>query len=95
VDVRVFTVSVLAPLLSVAGLNCAVAPGGRPVIVRLAALLKPFCGVIVAVHVALPPAVAVCDEGLAEMLNVGWTVTLRVRGRILVTAPLAATRFKE
>ena len=70
------------------GLNDPVAPAGRPVTLRLTALLKPFCGVTVIVVVALPPCVALTDDGLADSAKSAGPVTVSVTVVVWVSAPL-------
>ena len=53
-------VRVLEPLLdTVAGLNAAVIPEGRPFAARLMIPVNPFCAAMVTVKAAFPPAIAI------------------------------------
>lgn len=76
-DAAAVSVSLLVePVL--AGLNAAVTPLGRPPIVRLAALVKPFSGVMVMVLVPAAPWGTVKAAGAAASVKVGPAFTVKL-----------------
>ncbi len=74
-------------LVVLAGLNDAVTPVGRPDAARATAPVKPFCGVIVIVLVALAPCATLTLAGDAAMLNAGSPVTVSESRAVLVRLP--------
>ena len=68
----VFTVNVEEPLpVMEVGVKVAVAPVGRPAIVRATLPAKPFDAVVDTVYVVFPPMVTVCELGEAEIEKSG------------------------
>jgi hypothetical protein len=69
------SVSVLVVVVEL-GLNAAVTPLGRPAMLKLTLLLKPFSGLTVMVLVPLLPCTTVTELGLALRLKSGPDTTL-------------------
>jgi len=84
------TLSVVEPdAVTVAGLNDAVAPGGRPVALKLTVPLNPAIAVTVAEYVVPPPGDTDRDAGVAESEK-SRTVMVRVTAG-LASPPLSVT----
>jgi len=59
----------LPPAVTLDGLNEALAPEGTPETLRLTVWAAPLVTAVFTVYDVLPPAVTVCEDGVAEMLK--------------------------
>ena len=64
-------------VVALAGLNAAVTPVGKPVAVRATVPLKPACGAIVIVVLALEPAATLMLVADEESLKLGAAATVK------------------
>ena len=91
-EAAVETVSVVEPdVVREAGLNDAVVFVGKPLTENVTAPEKPDPGVKVTVNGVAPPGATVCEAGVADKENEGWTVIVLVAGVALVRSALSVT----
>ena len=85
-ELAALSVSVLG-LVVLARLNDAVTPLGRPDVARATVPVKPFCGVMVIVLLALAPCATLTLAGDAVIVNAGSPVTVSNSRVLLVRLP--------
>lgn len=68
-------------------LNDAVTPGGNPDAARLTLPVNPFCGLIVIVLVVEAPGATLMLAGVADIVNDGGAVMVKVNRAVLVSVP--------
>ena len=64
--------------VTVVGVKLVVVRLGAPLAVKLTVPVKPFCGAMVTVYVAVPPREMVALAGVAEMVKLAGAVTTSV-----------------